>query len=127
MVQAVAWPAPDYEPVPLGGLGGDQSLAQGANESGDIVGWSERTPGSRERHAVLWPGHVVVDLSTWPNGCAGASEAADINEAGIIVGRCDGRPVLWTATEGMRELTSPSWVSSAEPFAINDRNQSSGS
>lgn len=121
---AAAWPGPDGSPALLGSLGGDQSWARGVNQVGDIVGWSELTPGDATRHAVLWPaGGSMIDLTAWPNPCPGSSEAADVNDAGVIVGRCDGQPVLWTAAEGMRPLTSPAWVSSGEPYAINNHNE----
>lgn len=121
---AAAWPGSDASPVLLGSLGGDQSWARSVNQAGDIVGWSELTSGDATRHAVLWPaGGSMIDLTTWPNPCPGSSEAADVNDLGVIVGRCDGQPVMWTAAEGMRPLTSPAWVSSGEPYAINNHNE----
>jgi probable HAF family extracellular repeat protein len=117
---AIAWADHDAAAVDLGTLGGNQSWAQAANDNGDIVGWSEVTPGNTTRHAVLWPGGgSAVDLTTWPDGCAGSSEAIAVNNAGIIVGRCDDRPVLWTASEGMRYLPLPNGITSGEPRAIN--------
>ena len=92
------------------------------NDAGDIVGWA--LTGGGQQHAFVWTSSSgMVDLTTWPQGCAGTSEASGINAAGVIVGRCDGRPVLWTAVEGMRELPLPSGITLGEPLAINARNE----
>jgi len=92
------------------------------NDAGEIVGWAQVSGG--QQHAFLWTtGSGMVDLSAWPNGCSGSSQALGINDAGIIVGTCDGRPVLWTAVEGMRPLPLPSGISVGEPQAINGENE----
>jgi probable HAF family extracellular repeat protein len=115
---ALLWPQWDAAPIDLGTLGGAASHAWELNDAGDIVGWSQATSG--ERHAFLWTSSSgMIDLNTWPNSCAGSSEAFAINQAGIIVGKCNGRPVLWTATEGMRELPLPSGVTTGEAQAVN--------
>jgi probable HAF family extracellular repeat protein len=118
---AIMWPRFDLAPVTLAALGGNRSKAQAINNAGDIVGWSELTPGSTTRHALLWPATGgMVDLTTWPNGCVGTSEAFGISEEGIIVGHCNGLAVLWTAMQGMRFLPAPTWGSGfATPRAIN--------
>ena len=118
---ALLWPQWDAAPIDLGTLGGVASFAWELNDAGDIVGWSQTTGG--ERHAFLWTSSSgMIDLNTWPNSCAGPSEALGINQAGIIVGKCNGRPVLWTATEGMRELPLPSGVTTGEAQAVNRNN-----
>jgi probable HAF family extracellular repeat protein len=118
--RAVKWPDHASPLLDLGSLGGDISRAEAINDAGDIVGWSEITPGNPLRHAVLWPATGgVIDLATWPGHCAGSSVALGINNAGVIVGHCDAIPVLWTAREGMRYLPNPR--GSGEPRGINDR------
>lgn len=120
---AVAWPEPTAAPVDLGTLGGNQSQAHAINVPGDIVGWSEITPGNSLRHATLWPASGgMVDLHSWPNACPGSSEASDVSDIGVIIGRCNGRPVIWTAVEGMRYLPMPAGATLAEPRAINNEN-----
>lgn len=117
--RAIAWPSYHQAPVELPSLGGTRSAAAGVNAAGDIVGWSEITPGSSVRHAALWPASGgVVDLSSWPGGCAGTSEARAITAQGVIAGRCNGLPVIWTALEGQRSLPLPSGVTDVEPTAI---------
>ena len=118
---AVAWPHFNLDPVDLGTLGGNQSEAIAINAAGDIVGWSELTAGSATRHATLWPASGgMVDLNTWPNPCPGSSEAADVSDVGVIVGRCDGKPALWTHAEGMRLLPLPSNIATGDPRALNN-------
>ena len=119
---ALLWQSWNAAPMDLGTLGGATSRAWTINDAGDIVGWAQT--GGGQQHAFLWTsGSGMVDLTTWPNGCSGSSEATAVNNAGVIVGRCDGRPVLWTAMEGMRNLPLPSGVSLGDPQAINGTNQ----
>lgn len=118
---AVTWPSPAGPVVDLGSLGGDQAQANSINTAGDIVGWGEVAHASTVRHAVLWPATGgMIDLNTWPNPCAGSSEARGANDQGIIVGLCNGQPVLWTALQGMRLLSLPSAPGNGQtPYAIN--------
>jgi hypothetical protein len=118
--RALAWPSPNRRPVLLTSLGGTNSFAWAANTAGDIVGWSEVSPGSSVRHAALWPASGgVVDLNSWAGGCGSASEARAISATGIIAGRCNGLPVVWTAREGQRSLPVPPGTTGAEPTAIS--------
>lgn len=119
--RALAWPNANRRPVLLASLGGTNSLAWAVNGAGDIVGWSEVNPGSSVHHAALWPASGgVIDLNTWMGGCAGASEARAISTTGVIVGRCNGMPVVWTAHEGQRSLPVTPGTISAEPTAISE-------
>jgi probable HAF family extracellular repeat protein len=80
--QAWYWNPGDTALTPLPSLAGNPpSYAAGINELGDIVGWVYEgdTP-----HAVLWERdtHLIVDIG--PAGIA--SEAHDINDAGVASG-----------------------------------------
>jgi probable HAF family extracellular repeat protein len=109
---AIMWPRFDLPLIALDHLPGDRSKAEAVNDAGDIVGWSEITPGSSTRHALLWPATGgMIDLTMWSNGCSGTSQAFGVNDGGVIVGHCNNLPVLWTATEGMRYLPPPNWGS----------------
>jgi probable HAF family extracellular repeat protein len=120
--RATMWSRSDAGATDLGSLGGSNSEAWSINQVGDVVGYSEVASGVR--HAMLWTAQTgMVDVNNWPNGCLGASEARGINDLGVIVGTCAGRPVLWTAMQGMRALPLPSGVSLGEPHAINNLNQ----
>ncbi len=62
---AISWPRYDQPLFALGNLGGDRSRAESINDAGDIVGWSELTPGNPTRHAILWPATGgMIDLTT---------------------------------------------------------------
>jgi probable HAF family extracellular repeat protein len=72
---------PRFTVIELPTLGGDQAVAFGINDLGDVVGWSLTRGG--ELHACLWDDGVPVDLGT----LGGAqSRAWAINNAGTIVG-----------------------------------------
>lgn len=47
----------------LGSLGGPQSVANGINDNGAIVGRSSYLPGSIDNHAAMWMGDTVIDLN----------------------------------------------------------------
>ncbi|MFG0329894.1 MAG: hypothetical protein ACF8PN_08355 [Phycisphaerales bacterium] len=46
----------------LTGLGGDNSWAFDLNNRDEVVGWSELSPGSGDRRAVLWRDGIPIDL-----------------------------------------------------------------
>ena len=119
---ALVWPQWNVAPIDLGTLGGPISRARAVNDAGDVVGSALRAGG--EQHAFVWTSSSgMIDLDTWPNGCNGTSEATGISNSGIIVGRCNGAPVFWTAVEGMRVLPLPAGVSHGDPQSINSANQ----
>jgi probable HAF family extracellular repeat protein len=122
--RAARWSHFDAPIADLGNLGGDRAEAMAVNAGGDIVGWSELTSGDQTRHAVLWPATGgMIDLNTWPQSCAGNSDAAAINDDGVIAGRCNGLPVLWTAVQGMRTLPLPTGFTTGEPHGLNHQLQ----
>ena len=69
----------------LGTLGGAESVAKDINEHGDIVGWSDIS--RPERHAFLYRGGVMEDLTTAEGTM---SEANGINNHLQIVGQISG-------------------------------------
>jgi probable HAF family extracellular repeat protein len=114
---AILWTASNAV-VDLGSLGGRVSSAYGINTSGQVVGWSMVANG--DHHAFIWAESTgMIDLNTWGAPCAGASEAEAISDAGQVVGECDGRPVIWTADQGMRDLGG----SSGRANDINSKGQ----
>lgn len=69
--------------------GGDYSLAEAINRSGDIVGESGSYTAPGQIHAVLWRGGTAVkDLGT----LGGNSFATAINDNGVIVGSSELQP-----------------------------------
>jgi probable HAF family extracellular repeat protein len=89
--RAVRWDG--VTAVSLGTLGGHQSLAQGINDLGQIVGWSQLAGGSVR--ATLWQSGSIIDL-----GSAGDySSATAINNKGQVVGSSTGpanaRAFMW--------------------------------
>jgi probable HAF family extracellular repeat protein len=117
----VLWPASGGV-VDLGSLGGRFSTAHGINSSGQVVGWS--MVATEELHAFIWTEATgMVDLNTWGSPCAGASQAEAISDEGVVVGACDGRPVIWTQSQGMRELGTPDGGSEGVAYDINSKGQ----
>ncbi len=108
--------------VDLGHLGGEESMALGVNNAGQVVGWS-RTQNFAYR-AFLWsPATGMVDI----DGTGFNSNAQDINEAGVVTGyrEISGsyRAFRWTAGGGMVDLRGPVSFGSA----INDAGMIAGS
>ena len=89
--RAVVWNG--LTPTDLGTLGGQQSLAQGINDAGQIVGFSFLADGSLR--ATLWENGSIVNLGSGGN----FSYATAINNKGQIVGSSTGpfnpRAYLW--------------------------------
>jgi probable HAF family extracellular repeat protein len=66
----------------IGTLGGHESVANGINRGGAVVGWSTTAAG--EPHAFRWKDGVMTDLG---NMGGQFSEASALNSLGQIVGR----------------------------------------
>lgn len=114
--RAVVWNG--TSPVDLGTLGGQQSLAQGINDAGQVVGWSLLSDGSVR--ATLWANGSSVNLGS----AANFSYATAINNKGQIVGASTGpnnaRAVLWDQGE-MRNLgTGTLGVGDSVAYDINE-------
>jgi probable HAF family extracellular repeat protein len=69
----------------LGTLGGDTSCAWNINESRQVAGWSETSPGSYT-HAFLYSGGAMADLGTLGGN---ESRGYGINDLGEVVGQSD--------------------------------------
>ncbi len=74
---------PPYIVTDLGALVGDNSLATGINNSGQVVGWTNNVAGSTTTHAFLYSGGSVTDLGTLGGN---KSTANAINNSGQVVG-----------------------------------------
>jgi probable HAF family extracellular repeat protein len=93
--------ASGYTFTVLGTLGGSNSGANGINDSGQVVGFSQTTVDSVVYHATIWDGtalHTPTDLGTlggsysWANG---------INDSGQVVG--------WSFTLGDHNRHATIW------------------
>jgi probable HAF family extracellular repeat protein len=125
---ATLWTSSDVA-TDLGSLGGGPevsdfaSTANGVNDRGQMVGWSTTTPVSfagSHVHAVIWNASTgITDLGTLPGDTSSA--ALKINVSGQVIGssgtsvyvfpfeqslpfEVTGRPFIWSATAGMRDL-----------------------
>jgi probable HAF family extracellular repeat protein len=89
----------DGRAIDLGTLGGASSLASAINDRGQVVGTS-LTPDGLE-HAFLYEDGRMIDLGTLGNPQIqhpiDDSKAADINDAGQVVGASGGRAFLFDA------------------------------
>ena len=108
--------------IDLGSLGGD-SIANGINDSGQIVGYS-RLADQSTIHMVMWTATGgIVDLGSIDNSVY--SEARAINSAGDIVGQgldANGRQVafFWSSSTGYVSLGEVPRHGYADGNDIND-------
>jgi probable HAF family extracellular repeat protein len=113
--------------------GGSESAARAINNSGQVVGYSEKIQyplGKKGGQpsitftAVLWQNGKITSLGTL--GGANSSATA-INDLGQVVGTSDtktstGHAFFWDSTHGMQDLSTP-----GEPLGINGAGQIVGS
>ncbi len=121
---ALAYPAVVPRMVDLAAPETGFSRANGINDSGQIVGFSDLPNG--QRRAVRWQNGVMVDLGTLGGG---ASEAAAINMSGQIAGTsgtADGasRAFRWDA--GVMTDLGTLGGTYSEAYGINDSGHGRG-
>jgi probable HAF family extracellular repeat protein len=107
----------------LGTLGGRSSWAQGINDDGEIMGWSETADG--ETHGVLWRKRRMLDLGLLEGR---QTVAYAINEKGVKVGFAtggDAGPVVWRNRKARRLPTLG--LFGGDATAINELGQIVGS
>jgi probable HAF family extracellular repeat protein len=125
-MHAVLWQNKDTPAQDLGFLGRgaqvDYSVAYGINDSTHVVG--NGALGSAIR-AFLWRDGRMIDLGALSGQVV--SEAYAISNNGLIVGKSNFIPVMWTyditdssSTPAIRQLPIPSGFFSAQPTAVND-------
>ena len=74
--------APDYWPIDLGHLGGTQTVANGLNDAGQVVGWSKDASGRTQ--AFAWSNGVMTGLGFLPGGTTSVANA--VNNRGHVAG-----------------------------------------
>jgi probable HAF family extracellular repeat protein len=103
----------------LGTLGGRSSWAQGINEDGVIVGWSETAAGNE--HAVMWKNGRIIDLGR-------QARAHAINADGVKAGFRSGGDANSLVWRFRRSLDLPTLGRPGGAATdINDRGQIVGS
>jgi len=129
---AVLWQSKDTPAQDLGFLGTgaftNYSEAYGINDFTHIVGNS--AVGTLTR-GFLWRAGQMIDLGALSGQVV--SEAAAVNDSGLIVGKSNLYPVTWrydVATAGstplIQQLPIPAGFSSAQPVAVNDAGDVAG-
>ena len=108
----------------LGTLGGRTSVANGINDSGQVVGWSVLSD-NKSYHTFIWTAAGgMVDLGPLPDGRSNAGYA--INSSGAVVGNGEksGRnqivPFYWTASGGFVTLEETDARVNNNAWGIND-------
>ena len=104
--------------IDMGTLGGQNSEIDGANSLGDWVGSAQDSHG--ENRAVLWHDGVIRDL--------GESEAwaADITDAGVVVGNSDVNGAFDWSHGVARPLPLPAWATGSYVRRINQHDDAVG-
>jgi probable HAF family extracellular repeat protein len=85
--QAVIWK--QGKRISLGGLGGEDSYANGINNRGEVAGYASTARG--DKHAFLWREGRMADLGTLGGT---SSEAEAINNRGQVVGKSERKASL---------------------------------
>lgn len=124
--------------IDLGSLGGGYSWATAVNDLGQVVGGAFLPDSTYHAFLVNPQGGVwfqdsdldgrndfMIDLGTL-NGTTD-SEAADINNAGQVVGNSGDRGFLWDADTGMTDLGTPLGFTYISASGINEAGQVTGS
>ena len=132
LTHPVLWPDKDTEAIDLGFLGQGEpfnsGIAYGINDLSHVVG--NGTVGTLVL-GFLWRDGQLTNLGTL--GGQIVSEAYAVSNGGVIVGRANIFPVLWTydvsnpsSTPTITQLPMPSGFFSATPKAVNDAGDVAG-
>ena len=114
----LALSAPRYNIIDLGTLGGNDSIAYGINNSGQVVGFSQNAPTeSPDSQAFLWKEGTMNALPYF-GGHNSNSNALDINNFGQVVGYSNEEAVLWQNGEIIALGTTG--IDNSPAYAIND-------
>lgn len=126
-----------FEAIPLGTLGGSESVAYGLNDLRQVVGWATisgctSANGSECRRAYVWQNGVMTDLGI----LAGDEEsfARAINNNGLVVGTSEANiffgsgtfhAVEWNAGV-INALPDPGFGNSSIAYDVNDAGDIAG-
>jgi probable HAF family extracellular repeat protein len=120
----------------LGTLGGNDSVGNAINRTGQVAGWSNNTVGVTD--AFLWDGKNMIDLGALAPLSGKGSTATGINDSGQVVGywgtTVSSNPShAWLYANGtVTSLPEPSFATAADSLgcttaAINNNGQIVGS
>jgi probable HAF family extracellular repeat protein len=110
--------------------GGSYSFANGINDKGQVVGYSDTQTG--DTHAFLWQNGTMIDLGTLGGS---SSRAYGINDKGQIVGESDtqngaSHATLWTLpTSNTKPIAAFSAypIFGVKPHQVSFKDKSTGS
>ncbi|MCD4681765.1 MAG: DUF3466 family protein, partial [Bacteroidales bacterium] len=81
------WAIPGYSITDMGAINNDNSMAYAINDKGQVVGSSGV---GTDGHAFIWEDGTLTDIGAVGGGLG----AADINDAGIVVGHSDSKGLI---------------------------------
>jgi len=121
--------APQYNVTVLDGLGGTQTVAEGINASGQVVGWTSDT--NTNQYAVAWNGSATPTV-LGSLGSTNHNIAVGINASGQIAGQAPPingpteNVVVWNVnTPGTATALNLQGIE-GRPYSINDLGQVAG-
>lgn len=123
VLPVIVFPAPLYQLLDLGTLGGQHSTATAINGNGQVVGYSETDPG--DTHAFVFDGTTLQDLGTLGGQ---NSHASGINSYGQVVGEAQNEVGDWVSFVSAANTLTPGFASGETGIlrAVNGKGQSVG-
>lgn len=125
--QAVRWTR--SKPKLLDNLGGSASVANGINDSGDVVGYIVSPNGSGRYEPTVWHGTVATVLGSFLPEATCCDQAFAINDSGQVVGwlsstlKGDVRAVVWNGT---MPIALQALSGADRALAVNNKQQAVG-